>query len=125
MAQAGRGSLAVQEAGGTTVLVLRGEHDLATAPLVEDAITHARQSGPVIVDFTDVSFIDSSILAVLVNHTSSQDNDQRWSCLAIVVPTHGPTARLLDLVTVGQVLPRFERVSDATATVAPKATDRL
>lgn len=54
--------------GSTIVVRVTGELDAATASEVEDAIrqTSADSTERVVVDFTDLEFIDSSGLSVLV-----------------------------------------------------------
>ena len=72
------GQIGVESADGVRVLVLRGEHDLSTAPdvraHVEDAIA---AGGDVVVDLSETGFIDSSILGVLVAGYRSLTSAQR------------------------------------------------
>jgi len=119
MGQPHMGSVAVQEAGGATVLVLRGEHDLATVPLVEDALGRARSGAPIVVDLTDVGFIDSSIISVLVRYSRPEDSCRAWSQLAVVVPEEGFIRKLLVLVGMDRIVPVFSRVGDALAAMEP------
>ena len=120
MGQASLGSVAVQSVDGAAIIVLRGEHDLATVPLVEDALARARLAGPpVVVDLTDVAFIDSSIISVLVRYSHPADSGRAWSQLAVVVPPDGFVRRILLLVSMDQVVPIFSRVSYATAAMRP------
>ena len=58
------------------MLVVVGEVDLATAPLLDEKLRAATANcdGPVIVDLDRVSFMDSSGLQVLVSHTLSSQN---------------------------------------------------
>ena len=59
--------LAVEQIDGARVLTVRGEHDLYTAPPLREGITALLDEGvPVIVDLTPATFIDSSILGVLL-----------------------------------------------------------
>ncbi len=59
--------LDVEELDGVRVLRLRGEHDLYTAPPLREGITSLLDEGaPVVVDLTAATFIDSSILGVLL-----------------------------------------------------------
>jgi anti-sigma B factor antagonist len=51
--------------GRGSVIFAHGEIDMATAPLLEDAFVRCGQSCDVIVDLTQVTFIDSSALKVL------------------------------------------------------------
>jgi anti-anti-sigma factor len=117
--QAGLGSVAVQSVDGAAIIVLRGEHDLATVPLVEDVLARARSAGPVVVDLTDAAFIDSSIISVLVRYSRPADSGHAWSQLAVVVPPEGVVRRILLLVSIDQVVPTFSCVSHATAAMRP------
>jgi anti-anti-sigma factor len=117
--QASLGSVAVQSVDGAAIIVLRGEHDLATVPLVEDALARARFAGPVVVDLTDAAFIDSSIILVLVRYSRPEDSGLAWSQLAVVVPPEGVVRRILLLVSIDQVVPAFSCVSTATAAMRP------
>lgn len=121
MAQAGEGSIAVQVVDTVTVVVLRGEHDLATVPMLEEALSRACADGPTLVDLTDVAFIDSSSLGVLVDHRDPGDSVSEWSGLAVVMPSEERVLDLLRLVNMGEILPLFQNVSDAMAAVAVSA----
>ena len=51
----------------TALIVLGGEHDLATAPRLQETVDHALAScGNLIVDISDTTFIDSSTIAAFV-----------------------------------------------------------
>jgi anti-anti-sigma factor len=119
------GSVPVQGVGGAAIIVLRGEHDLATVPLVEDALARARFAGPVVVDLTDAAFIDVSIISVLVRYSRPVDSGLEWSQLAVVVPPEGVVRRILLLVWIDQVVPIFSRVSHATAAILRPAGERV
>ena len=54
-------------APGRTVLRLQGEFDLKSADLVGNELRKAEESPEVVVDLRDVTFLDSSGLAVLVH----------------------------------------------------------
>jgi anti-sigma B factor antagonist len=52
---------------GVSVVALRGEHDLASAPRVREALAEAAAlDGNVVVELTLASFIDSSILGAVI-----------------------------------------------------------
>ena len=63
----------------TVVLVVAGEIDIATAPVLEQRLTEAeaREAASVIVDLDGVTFMDSTGLQVLVAHALSKDNGNR------------------------------------------------
>lgn len=51
-----------------TIIWLRGSHDLSTAPALTDAIGRARATGhgDVVVDLSEIDFMDASTVGVLV-----------------------------------------------------------
>ena len=61
------------------VVVVDGEIDIATAPLLEQRLTEveAGDSPQLIIDLDRVSFMDSTGLQVLVSHTLSETNGRR------------------------------------------------
>jgi anti-sigma B factor antagonist len=67
------------ERDGALVLVVEGEIDIATAPLLEQRLTEAEagDAPQLIVDLDRVSFMDSTGLQVLVAHTLSETNGRR------------------------------------------------
>lgn len=67
------------ERDNAVVLVIEGEIDIATAPLLEARLAEAEahDQPSVIVDLDRVSFMDSTGLQVLVAHTMSETNGRR------------------------------------------------
>jgi len=65
--------------GDVLVLVVEGEIDIATAPLLEQQLSsgEAGSASAVIVDLDRVTFIDSTGLRVLVSHALSETNGSR------------------------------------------------
>jgi anti-anti-sigma factor len=67
----------VVERPGSLVLILEGELDIATAPLLEEKLAEAQQLATinacdrVIVDLDRVGFMDSTGLQILVRQTTS------------------------------------------------------
>jgi anti-sigma B factor antagonist len=61
------------------ILVLRGELDLSTAPLLEDELTRAKATAAptIVVDLDELEFIDSSGLHVLIEHARPTLGRQR------------------------------------------------
>jgi anti-anti-sigma factor len=80
------------------VLSVRGEIDLATAPLLRDLLLPAleRGDGPVVVDLSDVPFMDSSGVHVLVNTQAELARQNRR--LAVACREHGQVHELLVLL---------------------------
>jgi anti-anti-sigma factor len=97
------------------VLKLAGEHDVSTAPLVAAAFERIGVTGTtVVVEFTQTSFIDSTVVHALVS---------RWrggETLLLVVPTAGAVRRTLDLVGIPDLLRTFETRDEALQAVPPE-----
>ena len=102
----------VIERDGATVIVLRGEHDTSTAGSLEAAIASTLDAGqPVIVDLSRVSFIDSSIAAVLLR---TRPGD---ALAAVVAPLGEGARKVLDLIEADLVLPLYDDMGAALAAV--------
>lgn len=98
--------------GSSTVVSVSGEVDLATAPELTRVIAEAvaDSPGPLVVDLLDVSFMDSSGLAVLVGLR------QRHPDLQITLVTgSGMVQRLIETVA----LDRMFRVTRTVSEAAP------
>jgi anti-sigma B factor antagonist len=68
--------LGVESAGEACVVKLAGELDLYNAPQVREALTQACAGSPqrVIVDLSEVEFIDSTALGVLIEARTKLEN---------------------------------------------------
>ena len=64
---------------GSLVLVVEGELDIATSPLLDEALARARRTNAasIVVDLLAVSFIDSTALHVLIKHAHPEDGRAR------------------------------------------------
>jgi anti-anti-sigma factor len=82
-------------------IIVHGDIDIATGPVLEEAITTREASGgSIVIDLGNVDFIDSSGLRTLLSASGrARDNDARVTLRKV-----GPeVARLLDLTsTTGQ-----------------------
>jgi anti-sigma B factor antagonist len=84
--------------GDADVLTVCGEVDLATAPLLRETLQALIEdgSGPVVVDLSEVPFMDSSGVHVLVeSHRALVSRNRR---LAVACRPHGQIHKLLALV---------------------------
>jgi anti-anti-sigma factor len=86
---------------GTVVITLSGELDLASADQLDAVIRDAEETdiGWIVVDLSDVSFIDSTGLSVLLNARNRSDG--RFSCIQ---SNHDAVTRLLELTGTVQML---------------------
>ena len=74
--------IAEERRGGTGIVTVSGEVDVATAPALRDCLDRvvADDDGPVVVDLTAVTFIDSTGLGVLIGarkRCAESDRDLR------------------------------------------------
>jgi anti-sigma B factor antagonist len=97
---------------------VRGDVDLAAAPGLEEALEAAvRDSvGALLVDLTDVSFIDSTGLQVLLRIRGLLGREDR--ALALVCP-HGPVRRVFELAGVSDVFALYTTRDAAAAALVP------
>lgn len=100
------------ELRGTAIVELTGELDLATAPEFNDEVM-AALAGPrsVVVDASDLTFVDSSGLSVLFHaHRRSRGVQQMH-----VVCVPGPVTRVFDTVRAGSLLCLHASLDEAIA----------
>jgi anti-anti-sigma factor len=96
------------------MLRLIGDHDLATAPTVHEALRPVRETGTtMVVDFTDTTFVDSTVIGALVNESNHSEN------LLLVVPRTAPVRRSLDVLGLTSLLQTFETTADALRAAPP------
>jgi len=116
MAMTGREeAVLVEQAGDVRIVSLRGEHDLDTAPQVGAMLSGAAASAyPVVVDLTECTFIDSTLVAVLLGACQAVGLGQ----FAAVIRPGSEPARMLDLVAFGAVVPIHTTRRAAIAAVA-------
>jgi anti-anti-sigma factor len=90
-------------ADGTARVLVRGELDLAAVPRLRQVLADLRHDGrSTIIDVTDVRFMDSSGLRVLVE--AGAQRKEGWGVM-LALPSTGPVHRLVDLTGVGPALP--------------------
>lgn len=93
----------LSQTGDTMVITLRGELDLAAAPLFSAQFEEclAAESKPIVVDLGKLSFMDSTGLrSVLMAHERSQEQGRAFG----VMPGDGQVARLLSIARVEEHL---------------------
>jgi anti-anti-sigma factor len=97
---------------GVVVLALEGEFDLAAAPAMRERLTAARAAGArgVVLDMTDVTFVDSSVLRELLRAEAQMQSDGVPLVIAALRP---PVARLLELTHTAGLLKVAPTVAEA------------
>jgi anti-sigma B factor antagonist len=92
---------AVTVSTGNPVIFLSGEIDLATAQALASALSPwVRAGGPVVVEFSAVSFMDSTGLHVLIGAAKALGDR---GCI-IIHGAHGATSTLLHMTKVDEAL---------------------
>lgn len=108
-------SFPVHSAGDCAVVVASGEIDIWTCPALQQALDAAMESSKrVIVDLTDVTFLDSSGLAVLLRARTHGLQDG-------AVPLAGAGGMVRRVLTIGGVSGEFhfyDSVDEATELLA-------
>lgn len=99
------GSVTIERSPGYVIVGLRGEHDLATAPEIEEVVSTAiASSGRVIVDLSETTFADSSALRAIV--ASAHHAEERGRIFLLVLPEDaaGAMQRIVELTQLDRLL---------------------
>jgi anti-anti-sigma factor len=95
------------------VVDLHGEHDLSTVADLRGELTAIFAQGTtVVIDLSEATFIDSSVLSELILAQQRVENDENKR-LAIVAPRGRFPARLIDMTDSASLFAIFERRGDA------------
>jgi anti-sigma B factor antagonist len=86
------------------IVTARGEHDLRTSPAFIEALQSAMAHSNVLVDFSDCSFIDSTVIGALVG--AKRELEARGEHLVLVIPpAQNVVARLAALTQLAEIIP--------------------
>ena len=107
--------LSVETVGQACVVKLGGELDLYNAPQVREALTTASADSPqrIVVDLSEVEFIDSTALGVLIEARTKLNNRRAF----LLAAPGFETRRALEISGLDRHFTVHESVSDAL--VAP------
>jgi anti-sigma B factor antagonist len=86
---------------------LTGEIDLATAPGVFEAVRAGLDGPSLVIDLTDVAFIDSRGLAAVLDLAREID-------VRLVAPPGGEPRRVLEITQLTTAIPTFDTTAAAT-----------
>jgi anti-sigma B factor antagonist len=90
--------------GGRTVVTVRGEIDLANAEVLERYVDEAAEgTDALVVDLTDVTYLDSRGLRILVQ-LAARHRDGTLT-VTVVAGRDGVVGRLLEMTRRGEVVP--------------------
>lgn len=108
-----------QTPSGVAVVVIKGEHDLATADVLRDTISDAIKSAPgVVVDLDRAEFIDSAVLRVLIVGQQQAHDAGTGFAIAITDSTGHAVRTLLELTGLDRKLTVAPGRAEALAAVA-------
>ena len=94
--------------GGVAVVVVKGEHDVYTAPsLSEQLDSLLGEHVPFVIDLTKATFVDSSVLRVLLEAKRKADEGDIGFAVAVGQDDTGPVRRVLDITGLAPVLPVY------------------
>lgn len=90
---------------GVNIVVLEGEHDLGTVPLVRDAFKGAGRNGEtLVVDISGTTFVDSSILGILLeSRRRAVENEHGFA--VVCDGAAEPVRRVLEVTGLAEELP--------------------
>ena len=110
--------LDIEEQGDVVIARVTGELDIAEATSTGDAIAEATPSSAraLVVDFSELTFIDSSGIAMLFG--LARKLASRRQEMRVVAPSGEPVARVLDLVDFDRAAPIHSDVDSAIAAIA-------
>jgi anti-sigma B factor antagonist len=99
--------------GDRTVLSVRGELDLYTAPALRDRVLAAADEGQrrLVIDLSGVPFMDSSGLGVIV--ACLKRLRETGGDLALVTAPGSPPSKLLSLTGLDRAIPTFSTPDEA------------
>jgi anti-sigma B factor antagonist len=99
--------------GEGTVLSVRGELDLYTAPALRDRVLAASDEGQrrIVIDLSGVPFMDSSGLGVIV--ACLKRLRESGGDLALVTAPGSPPSKLLSLTGLDRAIPTFSTPDEA------------
>ena len=109
----------VRETDGIVAVCVEGEFDLANAPALGDQIDLALESGHnLIVDLSEATFIDSSVISALMRAVKAVDG--REQTMVLQLGTAAIVERVLEITRIEQALPRAHDRQEAVRFIQKK-----
>jgi anti-sigma B factor antagonist len=109
--------------GGVPVVVVHGEHDVYTAPSLREQLSTLVEDGsPVVVDLTPATFIDSSILGVLLGGLRRAREHESGFALVIGESSEPTVRRIFEVTGLFPVFPVFATRDEAVEAAQANAS---
>ncbi len=110
----------VENRAAVWVLSLHGEHDLSTQPSLREQLQHVRAAGgPIVVDLSPATFVDSTIIGALLECATGLEANEPG--VSAVAPPESAARRLTDLIRLGDALPVYDDLAAAIDTARMNA----
>jgi anti-sigma B factor antagonist len=88
---------------GIAVVTMRGEHDISTEPLLAGALENASAKSHVVVDLSDCTFIDSTVIASLIRGAAAvRARNERFAL--VIPPAQRHVTRIANMTRLGEFL---------------------
>jgi anti-sigma B factor antagonist len=101
--------------GGWPVIALSGEHDLSTAPELRARLHDLADADAVIIDLDETTFVDSSILGVLVGGLRRARERDVPFAIVLGEGAHPAIRRIFELTGLHDVFPIYPTRQGAQA----------
>jgi anti-sigma B factor antagonist len=103
---------------GFTVIPIRGESDAYQAPKIQSDLTSALSSpGPLLVDLSQATFVDSTVVGVLLEGLASCEQLERPLLLLLPDESAPEVHRLFELTGLASLLPVVRSWDEAASRV--------
>jgi anti-anti-sigma regulatory factor len=134
-AYAGEDTITRCDGRGTWLVALHGEHDLSTIPLLDEQTRHVwPQCAIAVIDLSEVTFIDSSLIHWLLRVERTLEAAHVFTLSVVTGPPDGAAGKLFERLGMNQVFACYgtrrdvftQAVADADglAWLAPERTMR-
>jgi anti-sigma B factor antagonist len=98
---------------GITLLRVSGEHDLYTAPDLRDRLKQALSAGDVVVDLSEATFVDSSILGALLSARQRAAEDGRGFAVSLDEAASRTVRQVFEITGLIPAMPVLPSVEEA------------
>lgn len=106
------------------VVTLRGEHDLSTRQELSQALERAAAHSNVVVDLTDCSFIDSTVISEFIR-TSEIVRASGEQVTLVIPPAQAQLSRIAQLSGLAQIFELHESTAAAFASLERAASEEM
>jgi anti-sigma B factor antagonist len=107
--------------GGWPVIALSGEHDLSTAPELRARLHDLAEADAIIIDLDETTFVDSSILGVLVGGLRRARESDLPFGIVLGGEAHPAIRRIFELTGLHDVFPIYPSRTEAQTALSAQS----